>query len=106
MGAFPAMKDDSEEIPAEAAARIVHEAHRALQAWLEDPCPAQPWDTLTPGQREMVINMVRLVQRGFPYEYVHQIWVDKMTQEGWTWGAVKDPGGRQHPCVVPWEELP
>ena len=99
------MKDSTEEIPPEAIARIVHAAHRDLQEWLEDSCPAQPWDTLDADQREIVVNMVRLIQRGFPYEYVHQIWVDRKIEEGWTWG-IKDPALKQHPCILPWDSLP
>ena len=100
------MRPQNEEIPVEAIARIVHGAHRDFQVWTEDPCPAQPWDTLDPRQRDMVINMVRLIQQGFPYDYVHQIWVDRMTEDGWRQGAVKDPHHKRHPSMVKWEKLP
>ena len=99
------MRPEDEEIPVEEIARITHEAHRALQVWLEDVCPSQPWDTLDPDHQETVINRVRLIQRGFPYDYVHQIWVDKMSSQGWTHGDAKDPYGKRHPCMLPFSEL-
>ena len=100
------MRASDEEIPAHEIARIVHEALRGFQVWLEDPCPAQPWDTLDEEQREAVTNTVRLIQRGFPYDYVHQIRVDRMKEEGWTWGNVKVPEAKHHPCIVSWDLLP
>ena len=27
-------------------------------------------------------------------------------EEGWTWGPVKDPEKKQHPCMVPFDQLP
>ncbi len=26
--------------------------------------------------------------------------------EGWVWGPVKDPAQKQHPCIVPYLNLP
>ena len=28
------------------------------------------------------------------------------TAEGWSWGPVKDPERKQHPCMVPYDQLP
>ena len=92
-----------DEIPVEAIARIIHEAHRALQVWLEEPYPTEPFDAIK--DHSGLTNMVRLIQQGFPPEYVHQIWVDTMTERGWTQGP-KDPSRKTHPDVVPWVELP
>lgn len=100
------MREASEEIPPEEIARIVHTAHCSLQVWLEDPCPAMPWDTLSPSQKEMVVSEVRLVQQGFPYDYVHQVWMEKMFEDGWSHGKVKDPVRKRHPDLLPWEKLP
>lgn len=100
------MKDDTEEIPVEVIAQAAYAVHCVLQEWLEDPCPSQPWHTLTPDRKELDSDTVRLIQRGFPYEYVHQIWVDKMAEDGWAPGAVKDPARKRHPCMVRWDKLP
>lgn len=90
----------------ETIAKFIHGVHRDFQEWLQDPYPSQPWDTLSKEQREPVINMVRLIQQGFPYDYVHQIWVDRMKQDGWTWGGVKDSARKTHPCMMSWGVLP
>jgi hypothetical protein len=100
------VRADDEEMPPEAIAVIIHEAHRGLQQWLEDTYPSQPWAPLEDWHRGMIINRVRLIQQGFPREYVQQIWVDIMTEMGWEYGKVKDPIAKTHPNMKPWGELP
>ena len=36
----------------------------------------------------------------------HEHWLEHKRAEGWTWGPVKDPERKKHPCMVPWSELP
>ena len=100
------MRADDEEMPPEDIARIVHDAQRDLQEWLKDPYPSQVWDSLPEKERVGTNRVVRLVQQGFPPEYVHQIWVDDLAEKGWSHGTIKDPGHKRHPCMVPWNKLP
>ena len=37
---------------------------------------------------------------------VHDVWAAGRIAEGWTWGPVRDDALKQHPCLVPYEELP
>lgn len=37
---------------------------------------------------------------------VHEVWAQARMQEGWTYGAERDDQTKQHPCLVPYEELP
>ena len=37
---------------------------------------------------------------------VHEVWAAGRLAEGWTWGPVRDDALKQHPCLVPYEELP
>lgn len=87
-------------------ARIVHEAHRAYQVVLHDPCPSEPWDALDPWHRETVTDLVLMIRMGWTPEMVQDIWLRRMELAGWTLGAVKDPEGKVHPKLLPWESLP
>ena len=37
---------------------------------------------------------------------VHEVWAQNRFKEGWTYGPVRDDIKKQHPCLVPYEELP
>lgn len=37
---------------------------------------------------------------------VHENWALARIQEGWVWGAQRNDGLRQHPCLVPYSDLP
>jgi hypothetical protein len=36
----------------------------------------------------------------------HDAWLDEKRQDGWSYGLVKDPIKKEHPCYVPYEQLP
>jgi len=37
---------------------------------------------------------------------VHEVWAKNRMLEGWTYGPVRDDALKQHPCLVPYEDLP
>jgi ryanodine receptor 2 len=37
---------------------------------------------------------------------VHEVWAQGRLQDGWTYGPVRDDALKQHPCLVPYEQLP
>lgn len=37
---------------------------------------------------------------------VHEVWAQNRINEGWAYGPVRDDIKKQHPCLVPYEELP
>ena len=39
-------------------------------------------------------------------ENVHEVWAQSRMAEGWTYGPVRDEVKKQHPCLVPYDELP
>lgn len=39
-------------------------------------------------------------------ENVHEVWAQSRISEGWTYGPVRDDAKKQHPCLVPYDELP
>ena len=36
----------------------------------------------------------------------HEVWASGRIAEGWSYGDVRDDKKKQHPCLVPYEELP
>ena len=39
-------------------------------------------------------------------ENVHETWAKGRMDAGWTYGLVRDDTKKQHPCLVPYEDLP
>ena len=39
-------------------------------------------------------------------EQSHQAWLDRKLAEGWVYGEVKNTEEKQHPCILPYEQLP
>ena len=37
---------------------------------------------------------------------VHDVWAASRVAEGWTWGEKRDEVVKQHPCLIPYDELP
>jgi len=55
-------------------------------------------------QPELPADAAALVER--LAELVHEGWMRQRTREGWSCGPVRDDAQRQHPCLVPYRELP
>lgn len=39
-------------------------------------------------------------------ENVHEVWAQSRIEQGWTYGPVRNDALKQHPCLVPYEQLP
>ena len=37
---------------------------------------------------------------------VHEVWAQSRISQGWTYGAERSDALKQHPCLIPYEELP
>ena len=37
---------------------------------------------------------------------VHEVWAQSRMEQGWTYGKERNDALKQHPCLVPYEELP
>ena len=89
----------------EAAARAAHEANRAwCIACGDDSQPA--WDDAPDWQRDSAIQGVRGVILGNGPRESHESWLAHKVAEGWVYGPVKDPERKEHPCMVPYDDLP
>ncbi|HPA20410.1 MAG TPA: RyR domain-containing protein [Verrucomicrobiae bacterium] len=39
-------------------------------------------------------------------EHAHDVWARQRMSQGWTYGPKRDDGAKQHPCLVPYADLP
>lgn len=90
-----------------AVARICHEVNRTYCAYLKDF--SQPaWEDAPEWQRESAINGVKF-HRANPDagpDGSHENWLKEKLATGWKYGPVKNPDTKEHPCCVPYAELP
>lgn len=93
------------ETQIEACARAAHEANRA---WcLAHGDTSQPgWSEAPDWQRSSAVKGVEGVLAGNGPEQSHECWLEEKRATGWKFGAVKDPEKKEHPCFVPYLELP
>ena len=88
-------------------AKAAHEANRGYCAAIGDPVPA-PWEQASDAQRASILLGVRMHLRNpaaSPSES-HESWLAVKAAEGWTHGPVKDEVLKQHPCFLPYDQLP
>lgn len=90
----------------EQIARVCHEVNRAYCESLGDI--SQPsWEEAPQWQRESARMGVDLHTMGdFGPEASHISWMRQKVDDGWTYGAFKDPENKKHPCIMPFAELP
>lgn len=91
----------------EEIARIAHEVNRGLCEALGDDSQVR-WEEAPEWQINSAINGVKLVrdkENASPGDS-HAAWRYEKVRAGWVYGEVKDEAIRQHPCLVPFEELP
>lgn len=96
---------NSDEMKVEICARVAHEANRA---WcLAHGDTSQPsWDDAPEWQRQSAVTGVHGVLAGDGPRQSHESWLAEKARTGWQYGPVKDPDRREHPCIVPYADLP
>lgn len=87
-------------------ARLCHEANRAYCKSLGDD--SQPsWEDAPEWQIESAIAGVQFHLSGdHPPSASHENWMKQKEAEGWVYGEVKNPEKKEHPCMVPYDDLP
>lgn len=97
-------------LDAKKIAQVCHEANRALQTVQPDPSNpiSQPWDMAKGEIRESAIQGVQGVLDNPEQtpEQSHQQWMTFKESYGWKYGPVKDEDKKEHPCLVPYADLP
>ena len=91
----------------EKIAKIVHEVNRKYCELIGDN--SQPaWENAPDWQKTSLYNGIKHVQNNpnAKPEDSHKSWLKQKTEEGWKYGEVKDTEKKEHPCFVPYEQLP
>lgn len=91
----------------ENAARLAHEANKRYCESIGDM--SQPtWEDAPDWQRQSAINGVKhlLENPNATPEDSHNSWLKEKQADGWKYGPVKDPQKKEHPCYLPYAELP
>ena len=90
-----------------AVAMICHEANRALCAAIGDNSQL-PWAEAPTWQHVSAEKGVRfcLDNPNAPASANHDSWLKEKEETGWKYGPVKDAEKKEHPCFVPYDELP
>lgn len=88
-------------------AKVCHEANRAYCETLGDSSQAC-WEAAPLWQRESAKEGVEfcLANPSAPPSANHDSWLEVKRAAGWKYGPVKDAKKKEHPCFVPYEELP
>ncbi len=90
----------------EACAHAAHEVIRAYCRTLGDHSQ-EGWDDAPDWQRRSARDGVLLVITDNPTpEQTHANWSRHKIADGWKLGPVKDAEKKEHPCLVPYAELP
>ena len=61
----------------------------------------EPIDTAAATLNEEILKLTELLAKN-----AHDIWARQRLAEGWTYGPERDDAKKQHPCLVPYEQLP
>jgi len=89
----------------EACARAAHEVNRAYCYALGDTSQP-PWDSAPDWQKSSALQGVQGVLAGNGPVESHASWLEEKVRTGWKYGPIKDPSKKEHPCMVPYEDLP
>lgn len=70
---------------------------------------SQPsWDEAPQWQKDSAVTGVTFAMANpdAKPEDSHISWLKQKLDDGWTYGPVKNPELKEHPCMVPYEKLP
>lgn len=88
-------------------ARVCHEVNRAYCEALGDHSQV-PWEQAPDWQIESAFDGVHLHLHNPDAgpQASHESWMNCKLKDGWKYGPVKDAVKKEHPCIVPFDQLP
>jgi len=88
-------------------AKVCHEANRAYCTTLGDTSQVE-WSKSPDWQKQSAINGVKfhIDNPSAGPAGSHENWLKEKLATGWKAGPVKNPETKEHPCCVPYAELP
>jgi hypothetical protein len=88
-------------------AKVCHEANRAYCNALGDY--SQPiWDKAPMWQKDSAVDGVKfkINNPDASPSSQHDNWLEEKRKEGWKYGPIKDSIKKEHPCFLPYNDLP
>lgn len=87
-------------------AKICHQVNKAYCESLGDNSQLD-WDDSPTWQKQSAIQGVTFhISNETTPRDSHENWMAQKLNEGWKFGNKKDPDKKEHPCMVPYEDLP
>lgn len=88
-------------------AKVAHEVNRAYCLSIGDDSQV-PWEHAPDWQKASAVNGVHFIASNpdASPSASHDSWMKEKAEAGWKYGPVKDPEKKEHPCFVPYEQLP
>lgn len=62
------------------------------------PCPVDTNEVQLPVELTQLIEAMA--------RNVHEVWAQSRIEQGWRYGAERSDALKEHPCLVPYDELP
>jgi hypothetical protein len=91
----------------EQIARVAHEVNLAYCLAIGDKTQ-KPWEEAPEWQRESAINGVKfhIANPNASPAASHANWLAEKKEQGWKFGPIKNVTRKEHPCFMPYNELP
>jgi len=95
----------------EKIARIAHETNKAYCEAIGDTSQSS-WNEAPDWQKQSAINGVKFHLDNHANGLTpspsasHDSWLAEKQAAGWKYGPAKDPEKKEHPCFVPYDQLP
>lgn len=61
----------------------------------------KPIDTSRIKLTKSILQLTEVLARN-----AHEVWAAQRLADGWTFGPQRDDARKQHPCLIPYEQLP
>ena len=91
----------------EQIAEVAHETNRAYCQTMGDDSWL-PWDDVSQWEKDSYVKGVKfqIENPDAGQSAQHEAWLKDKEADGWTYSEVKDPEKKEHPCCMPYEDLP
>lgn len=91
----------------EQIAKIVHQANKAYCETQGDDSQFN-WELAPEWQKSGAVAGVEslIEDPELTPEQLHEDWLNHKKEEGWKYGPIKDSNKKEHPCCVPYKDLP
>ena len=88
-------------------AQVAHEINKEYCLAIGDSSQL-PWDEAPAWQKESALLgvMFHVENPDAGPDASHNSWMKQKIDTGWKYGEVKDADKKEHPCIVPFEDLP